>query len=121
VTVAVVGELVVACGELHEALGGDGGEVAGELRVLGQYDRATGHERVDQRLLPHGCPLVVPAFPSSPARGVWLAAGETLGLDWISARWNAGEGERSVSLLRGVGGGVIVGGGKGKERKIKFC
>lgn|SRR5687767_13878205 len=54
VAVTVVGELVVARGELHEALGGDGGEVAGELRVLGQYDRATGHERVDQRLLPHG-------------------------------------------------------------------
>jgi len=86
VAVAVVGELVVACGELHEALGGDGGEVAGELRVLGQYDRATGHERIDQRLLPHGY-LFVSASLLFPARRVWLAAddlglaaGETLGL-----------------------------------------
>lgn len=68
VAVAVVGELVVAGGELGEALGGDGGEVAGELRVLGQDDRAAGHERVDQRLLPHGfpCPSVLPL-----ARRLW--------------------------------------------------
>ena len=52
--VAVVGELVVAGGELLEALRGDGGEVAGELRVLCQHHRAARHERVDQRLLPHG-------------------------------------------------------------------
>lgn len=36
-----------------EALGGDVGEVAGELSVLGQDDRASGHEAVDQRLLRH--------------------------------------------------------------------
>jgi hypothetical protein len=53
VAVAVVGELVVAGGELLQALGGDGGEVAGELGVLGQHHGATRHERVDQRLLPH--------------------------------------------------------------------
>jgi hypothetical protein len=50
-------------------VGGDGGEVAGELRVLGQYDRAAGHERVDQRLLPHGG-LFLCLAPSSPASGV---------------------------------------------------
>ena len=53
VAVAVVGELVVAGGELLQALGGDGGEVAGELGVLGQHHGAPRHERVDQRLLPH--------------------------------------------------------------------
>jgi hypothetical protein len=47
VAVAVVGELVVAGGELLEALRGDGGEVAGELRVLCQHHRAARHERVD--------------------------------------------------------------------------
>jgi len=53
VAVAVVGELVVAGGELLQALCGDGGEVAGELGVLGQHHGAPRHERVDQRLLPH--------------------------------------------------------------------
>lgn len=68
VAVAVVGELVVARGELLEALRRDGGEVAGELRVLGQDDRAAGHERVDQRLLPHVLlPLSLPS-PSACAR-----------------------------------------------------
>lgn len=52
--VAVVGELVVAGGELLEALGGDAGEVPGELRVGRQDDRPPRHEAVDQRLLPHG-------------------------------------------------------------------
>lgn len=36
-----------------EALGGDVGEVAGELGVLGEDDRPSGHEAVDQRLLRH--------------------------------------------------------------------
>lgn len=68
VAVAVVGELVVARGELLEALRRDGGEVAGELRVLGEHHRAPRHERVDQRLLPHVLlPLSLPS-PSACAR-----------------------------------------------------
>ena len=92
-SVAVVGELVVAGGELDEALGGDGGEVARELGVLGEDDRAAGHERVDQRLLPHGLilpflarssalllPLSLPLVESELAR-LWHAGGRggTLG------------------------------------------
>lgn len=53
VPVAVVGKPVVARGELLEALRRDRGEVALELRVLGQDHRPTRHEAVDQRLLPH--------------------------------------------------------------------
>jgi hypothetical protein len=39
-----------AGGQPLQALRGDGGEVAGELRVLGQHRRAASHERVDQPL-----------------------------------------------------------------------
>ena len=82
--VAVVGELVVAGRELDEALGGDGGEVAGELGVLGQHHRAAGHERVDERLLPHGSSRSPARFAASPLE---LAADGGGGLpDWISAR-----------------------------------
>ena len=68
--VAVVGELVVAGGELLQALGGDGGEVAGELGVLGQHHGAPRHERVDQRLLPHrlGSPPPSPPPTDSASR-----------------------------------------------------
>jgi hypothetical protein len=65
----------------------------------------------------------VSASPSFPARGVWLAAddlglaaGETLGLDLREV--GCREGERSVSLLRGVEGGEIV--GVEMERKSNF-
>ena len=51
--IAVVGELVVAGGKLLEALRRDAGEVAGELGELGEDHRPSGHEAVDQRLLPH--------------------------------------------------------------------
>lgn len=51
--VAIVGELVVGGRELLEALGGDAGEIACELRVLGEDHRPPGDEAVDQRLLPH--------------------------------------------------------------------
>lgn len=69
-SVAVVGELVVAGGELLQALRGDGGEVAGELGVLGQHHRAPGHERVDQRLLPH---RLGSALPLRSLRRRWIA------------------------------------------------
>lgn len=53
VAVAIVGKLVAGGGELLEALGGDGGEVAGELGVFRQDHRPSGDETIDQRLLPH--------------------------------------------------------------------
>lgn len=53
VAIAIVGELVVGSRELLEALGGDAGEIPGELRELGQDHRPSSHEAVDQRLLPH--------------------------------------------------------------------
>ncbi|RWW09320.1 hypothetical protein GW17_00027190 [Ensete ventricosum] len=53
VAVAVIGELVVASGELLQALGGDAVEVAAELGVLRQDHRAPRDEAVDQRLLSH--------------------------------------------------------------------
>ena len=67
--VAVVCELVVAGGELLQALGRDGGEIAGELGVLGQHHRAPRHERVDQLLLPHrpvSAPLLLRLLGSAP-------------------------------------------------------
>src|SRR6185503_13307182 len=69
VAVAVVCELVVAGGELLQALGRDGGEIAGELGVLGQHHRAPRHERVDQLLLPHrpvSAPLLLRLLGSAP-------------------------------------------------------
>lgn len=54
--IAIVGELVVAGRELLKALSGDAGEIAGELSVLGEDHRATGHKAVDQRLLTHHFP-----------------------------------------------------------------
>ena len=53
VAIAVVGELVVGGGEFLEALRGDAREIASELGVLGHNHRSSGHEAVDQRLLPH--------------------------------------------------------------------
>lgn len=53
VAIAGVRELVVPGGKLLEALRGDVGKVAGELRVLRQHHSPPGHESVDQRLLPH--------------------------------------------------------------------
>lgn len=53
VSIAVVGELVIGGRKLLEALRRYAGEVACELRVLGQDHRPTRHEAVDQRLLPH--------------------------------------------------------------------
>ena len=50
VAVAVVAEPVVVGGELLEALRGDGGEVAGDLGVVGQHHGAARHEAVDQLL-----------------------------------------------------------------------
>ena len=51
--IAIVGELVVARGELLEALGRDVGEIAREFRVFREDHRPPCHEAVDQRLLPH--------------------------------------------------------------------
>ena len=51
--IAVIGKLVVGSGELLETLSGDAGEITGEFGVLGEDHRATCHEAVDQRLLPH--------------------------------------------------------------------
>lgn len=53
VAITVVGELVVGSRKLLEALGSDAREISGELRVLRQNHRASSHEAVDQRLLPH--------------------------------------------------------------------
>lgn len=47
-SIAVVGELVVGCGEFLEALRGDSGEIAGELGVLRQDHGAARDEAVDQ-------------------------------------------------------------------------
>lgn len=51
VLVASVGELAASRGEPLEAVGGDGREVPGEPRVLGQHHRAPCHEAVYQRSL----------------------------------------------------------------------
>ena len=51
VLVACVRELVVVGRELLEALGSDGTEVPCELRELGDHNRTTRHETVDQRRL----------------------------------------------------------------------
>ena len=56
--IAIVGELVVAGGELLKTLRGDGGEIAGELGVLGEDHRSTSHKAVDQRLLTHHFSMV---------------------------------------------------------------
>ncbi|KAE8775008.1 hypothetical protein D1007_52531 [Hordeum vulgare] len=88
--VADVGELVVARRELEEALGGDGGEVAGELGVLSQQHRAAGHERVDERMPPRGSsrplrPRSLPCLsalnlrPRSPPVGVGEVGGWAAG------------------------------------------
>lgn len=63
VPVAVVAVAVVGGGELLEALRGDGGEVAGDLGVVGQHDGAARHEAVDQRrpLLRRHVPPPAPA------------------------------------------------------------
>jgi hypothetical protein len=54
VAVAVVGEAVVVRRELLQALGGDGGEVAGDLGMVGQHGGAARHEAIHQlALLPH--------------------------------------------------------------------
>ena len=53
VAVAVVGELVVASGELLQALSSDAVEVTRELRELRQNHRSPRDEAVDQRLLSH--------------------------------------------------------------------
>jgi hypothetical protein len=53
VAIAIVCEFVIARWKLLEALRGDGGEVTRELGVLNQDHRASRHETIDQRLLPH--------------------------------------------------------------------
>ena len=53
VAIAAVVELVVGGREFLEALRSDAGEIAGEFSVFGEDHRSSGHEAVDQRLLPH--------------------------------------------------------------------
>jgi hypothetical protein len=92
VAIAVVGELVVAGRELLQTLSRDGGEVAGELGVLGQHNRAPRHERVDQLLLPHrlGSARLGSAAPSPPRirpRSSAAAGGE---LAEVVGMWGSG-------------------------------
>lgn len=51
VVITSVGELVIGGWELLEALSRDGGEVSGELRVLGEHHRPPSHEAVDEPAL----------------------------------------------------------------------
>lgn len=53
VTITIVGESVIGRRKLLETLGGDGGEVSGEFRVLGENHRASRDKAVYQRLLSH--------------------------------------------------------------------
>lgn len=75
--VAVVGELVVGSRELLEALGGDAGEISGELRVLGQNHSAPSHEAVDQRLLPHLTPPKTLTLYHRPTKAIATKASDT--------------------------------------------
>jgi hypothetical protein len=99
VAVAVVGELVVRRRELLQALRRDGGEVAGELRVLGEHHGAPRHERVDQRLLPHRLP------PDSPPveRRNWGRRMGKGGRGWGNGGVESKEGETELSRSRWVG------------------
>ena len=58
--IAIVCEFVIARWKLLEALRSDGGEVPRELGVFRQDHRASRHETIDQRLLPH------PGFETTP-------------------------------------------------------
>lgn len=58
--IAIVCEFVIARWKLLEALRSDGGEVPRELGVFRQDHRASCHETIDQRLLPH------PGFETTP-------------------------------------------------------
>lgn len=51
--IAVVSELVVSCRKFLETLCGYAREVTREIGVISQNHRASSHEAVDQRLLPH--------------------------------------------------------------------
>lgn len=51
--ITIVGEPVIARGELLKALTSNAGEISGELGVFSQDDRSPSHKGVDQRLLPH--------------------------------------------------------------------
>ena len=109
--VAVVGELVVAGGELLQALRGDGGEVAGELGVLGQHHGAPRHERVDQRLLPHRLASTLLGSPPPPPPPPPTDSAPALSLPPV-VRWSSPDGAGRVG---GVEKGEEGGGGGGER------
>jgi hypothetical protein len=75
VAVAVVGEAVVVRRELLQALGGHGGEVAGDLGMVGQHGGAARHEAVHQlALLPH--------LSLAPAADAWAGGVSRLAGLW---------------------------------------
>jgi hypothetical protein len=75
VAVAVVGEAVVVRRELLQALGGHGGEVAGDLGMVGQHGGAARHEAIHQlALLPH--------LSLSPAADAWAGGVSRLAGLW---------------------------------------
>ena len=86
VAIAGVGGPGAVGGQLLQALHGDGAEVAGEGRVLGQHHGALGHEAVYQRLLAttvHGSSSIyLLKSPAAEAGDKTLIPKETL----ISAR-----------------------------------
>lgn len=51
--IAAVSELVVSCRKFLETLSGYAREVTREIGVISQNHRASSHEAIDQRLLPH--------------------------------------------------------------------
>lgn len=74
VAIAIVGELVVGGGKLLEALRGDGGEISGELCVVGENHSASSHEAVDQRLLPHLETITITlTLPPNAKNNIWVA------------------------------------------------
>ncbi|KAI3800479.1 hypothetical protein L1987_28570 [Smallanthus sonchifolius] len=54
VSIAVICKLIVSFGKLLKALGSNGGEISGEVGVLGKNHGGSGYKTVDQRLLPNG-------------------------------------------------------------------
>nr|GMD70108.1 hypothetical protein GW17_00027190 [Ipomoea batatas] len=84
VTIAIVGEPIVGRGKFLEALGGNGGEIAGQLRVLREDHRSPGHKAVDQQLVSGsgvGSSEVGLSLPTIAVLETWTVA------NWQNGKW----------------------------------